>query len=150
MSERWGKDLRLLDNLERQNDRKLGFDLRAVRRLETDLLDLEAVSGAENLKQALLMRLLTPLGELAVLGHPSYGSRLFELIGERNTQANRNRAKVFILRALQAEPRVEKILSVSVTMNRQDPAGMDIDIRLVPIDSERPENLIFPFFLEEV
>jgi phage baseplate assembly protein W len=150
MSERWGKDLRLLDDLERQNDRKRGFDLRAVRRLETDLLDLEAVNGSENLKQALLMRLLTPLGELAILGHASYGSRLFELIGERNTQANRNRAKVFILLALQAEPRVEKILSVSVTMNRQNPAGMDIDIQLVPIDSERPENLVFPFFLEEV
>jgi len=150
MSERWGRDLRLLDSLERQNDRKRGFDLRIVRRKETDALDLEAVSGAENLKQALLMRLLTPLGELAVLGHPGYGSRLFELIGEGNTQANRNRAKVFILQALQAEPRIEKILSVSVTQNRGNPAGMDIDIWLVPIDSEMPENLVFPFFLEGV
>ena len=150
MSERWGKDLRLLDSLERQNDRKRGFDLRVVRRRETDALDLEAVSGTENLKQALLMRLLTPLGELAVLGHPGYGSRLFELIGEGNTQANRNRAKVFILQALQAEPRIEKILSVSVTQNRGNPAGMDIDIWLVPIDSEMPENLVFPFFLEGV
>ncbi len=150
MSERWGKDLRLLDSLERQNDRKRGFDLRIVRRPETGLLDLEAIGGAENLKQALLMRLLTPLGELAILGHPSYGSRLFELIGERNTQANRNRAKVFILLALGAEPRVKKVLSLSVTQNRQNPAGMDIDIWLVPIDSERPENLVFPFFLEGV
>jgi phage baseplate assembly protein W len=150
MSERWGKDLRLLDNLEHQNDRKRGFDLKVVRRRETDLLDLEAVSGAENLKQALLMRLLTPLGELAVLGHPSFGSRLFELIGERNNQANRNRAKVFILLALQAEPRVESILSVNVTANRQNQAGMDIDIWIMPIDSENPENLVFPFFLEEV
>lgn len=150
MSERWGKDLRLLDNLERQNERKRGFDLKVVRRRETDLLDLEAVSGAENLKQALLMRLLTPLGELAVLGHPSFGSRLFELIGERNNQANRNRAKVFILLALQAEPRVKKVLSVNVTQNRQNPAEMDIDIWIMLIDSENPENLVFPFFLEEV
>jgi phage baseplate assembly protein W len=150
MSERWGKDLRLLDNLERQNERKRGFDLKVVRRRETDLLDLEAVSGAENLKQALLMRLLTPLGELAVLGHPSFGSRLFELIGERNNQANQNRAKVFILLALQAEPRVKKVLSVNVTQNRQNPAEMDIDIWIMLIDSENPENLVFPFFLEEV
>jgi phage baseplate assembly protein W len=150
MSERWGRDLSLLDSLERQNDRKRGFDLKSVRRPETDLLDLQAVSGAENLKQAILMRLLTPLGELAVLGHPSYGSRLFELIGERNTQTNRNRAKVFILQALQAEPRVEKILSVNATMNYQDPAKMDIDISLIPIDGDRPENLVFSFFLEEV
>jgi len=150
MSERWGKDLRLLGNLERQNDRNRGADLCIVRRPETDAIDLETLHGAENLEQALLMRFLTPLGELSILGHPSYGSRLFELIGEKNNEASRNRAKVFVLQALAAEPRVKQVKSVRVTQNSSNPARIDIDIWLVPIDSDRPLNLVFPFFLEGV
>lgn len=147
MSERWGTDLRLLRNLERQNDRDRGSDLSTVRRPETGQVDLETLSGADNLKQALLLRFLTPVGELALLGHPSYGSRLFELIGERNTETNRNRAKMFVLQALAAEPRVKEVRSVRVTQNRADPTRIDIDVSLVPIDSDTPFNLVFPFFL---
>lgn len=150
MNERWGKDLRLLGNLERQNDRNRGTDLCTIRRPETGSWDLEALSGAENLEQGLLMRFLTPLGELSILGHPRYGSRLFELIGERNDEATRNKAKVFVLQALGAEPRVKEVNSVRVTQNRSNPARMDIDIWLVPIDSDKPQNLVFPFFLEGV
>jgi phage baseplate assembly protein W len=146
--ERWGTDLRLLRNLERQNDRDRGRDLSTVQRDETGRVDLATWSGLDNLRQALLLRFLTPAGELAVLGHSSYGSRLFELMGERNTETNRNRAKMFVLQALGAEPRVKEVLSVRVTQNRTDPGRMDIDVRLVPIDSDTSINLVFPFFLE--
>src|SRR5947209_14155752 len=53
-------------------------------------LDLQVVSGTDNLAQAVLMRLLTPRGELAALGHPEYGSRLHELVGRQNTATTRN------------------------------------------------------------
>jgi phage baseplate assembly protein W len=53
---------------------------------------LETLQRVDNLKQALLLRFLTPTGELALLGHPDYGSRLSELIGELNNETNRNRA----------------------------------------------------------
>ena len=36
--------------------------------------DLVARDGLENLAQAVILRLLTPRGELAALGHPDYGS----------------------------------------------------------------------------
>ena len=149
MSERWGTDLRLLRNLERQNDRDRGRDLSTVQRPEPRRgVDLEILSGADNLKQALLLRFLTPVGELAPLGHPNYGSRLFELIGELNTETNRNRAKMYVLQALQAEPRVKEVLSVRVTQRRAEPTQMDIDVQLVPIDSDTPLNLVFSFSLE--
>ena len=148
MSERWGRDLRLLSNLEQQSDRSRGADLCTIRRPETGAVDLETLSGAENLEQGLLMRFLTPLGELSILGHPNYGSRLFELIGERNNEASRNRAKVFVLQALDAEPRVKQVKAVRVTQNRSNPARIDIDIWLLPIDGDKPLNLVFPFFLE--
>jgi phage baseplate assembly protein W len=146
--ERWGTDLRLLRNLEHQSERDRGRDLSTVQRPETGQVDLERLSGADNLKQALLLRFLTYVGELALLGHPNYGSRLFELIGERNTPTNRNRAKLFVLQALNAEPRVKEVRSVQVTQNRADPTRIDIDVWLVPSDSDTPLNLVFPFFLE--
>jgi phage baseplate assembly protein W len=149
MDDRWGTDLRLLRNLERQNDRDRGRDLSTAQRHEARRgVDLETLHGLDNLRQALLLRFLTHAGELAALGHPDYGSRLHELIGELNTQTNRNRAKLYVLQALAAEPRVKEVLSVQVTQNQAEPTRMDIDVWLSAIDSDTPVNLVFPFFLE--
>jgi phage baseplate assembly protein W len=146
--EQFGGDLRLLGNLERQNDRNRGSDLFTIRRTGTGLKDLETLQGVENLQQELLLRFLTPQGELAILGHPDYGSRLHQLIGELNNDASRNRAKLYVLQALAAEPRVKKVLSVSVTQNASDRTRMDIRVSLLSIDSATPLNLVFPFFLQ--
>ncbi|MCI5143873.1 MAG: hypothetical protein D3909_19555, partial [Candidatus Electrothrix sp. ATG1] len=59
----------------------LGTDLRIVFSVNgADLSGsekgLEIVTGPENLRQALLLRLFTDQGELTGLGHPGYGSRL--------------------------------------------------------------------------
>lgn len=151
MSELWGRDIRLLKSLERQNDRDQGSDLSIVQRPEIGRgLDLDVLSNLDNLRQALLLRFLTPFGDLAALGHPSYGSRLFELIGELNSETNRNRAKVFVLQALAEEPRVKEVVAVNVTQGLSDRTRMDIDILLVPIDSSTPINLVFPFSLNGV
>ena len=147
-NERWGIDLRLLRNLEHQNDRDRANDLSTTVRPQTKQVDLEVLSEANNLIQALLLRFLTPLGELTPLGHPDYGCRLFELMGELNNETNRNRAKLFVLQALAAEPRVKQVLSVTVTQNKSDRSRMDINVFLKPIDSDTPLNLVFPFFLE--
>lgn len=69
--------------------------------------DLASVEGRENLAQALVLRLLTPRGALAALGHPDYGSRLGELIGEHKTEALRARCRAFVLECVAQEPRVQ-------------------------------------------
>lgn len=69
--------------------------------------ELRTVSGRENLGQALILRLLTPRGALAELGHAAYGSRLGELIGRRKNAATRALAKAYVLEAVRQEPRVE-------------------------------------------
>jgi phage baseplate assembly protein W len=143
----FGADLRLLGNLDRQNSRERGSDLATARRPESGEVDLARLSGIDNLKQALLLRFLTPLGEMEPLGHSDYGSRLSELIGERNTETNRNRAKLFVLQALAAEPRVAKVLAVDVTTQRSAPTTVDIAVRLVAISGDTPLNLVFPFSL---
>ena len=146
-AERYGTDLRLLEDLEFQNDRNRGSDLATIERDETREIDLETLAGIDNLKQALLLRFLTPMGELAALGHPDYGSRLYELIGERNIESNRNRAKMYVLQALAAEPRVKQVRSVRVTQGLADRTRVDIAVSLTAIDSDTPLNLVFPFFL---
>lgn len=145
--ERFGTDLRLLSDLLRGDSRSGGEDLKTV--AGGGGVDLERVAGVENLQQALLLRFLTPVGDLAQLGHPRYGSRLFELVGELNTETNRNRAKLFVLEALAAEPRVAEVLRVAVTADRRrDPARIDIAVSLRAVDRDTPINLVFPFFLE--
>src|SRR3954447_18132522 len=57
---------------------------------------LAAVAGRANLAQALIVRLLTPRGSLAGLGHPAYGSRLGELVGRRNDVTARNLARLYV------------------------------------------------------
>src|SRR3954471_24170247 len=77
--------------------------------------DLATVDGRDSLRQALVNRLRTRRGELAPLGHPTYGSRLFTLLGRPNTDTMRNLAKLFVLEALAEEPRIEMKLRVRVT-----------------------------------
>lgn len=145
--ERFGTDLRLLTDLESRNSRSAGEDLKTVE--GGGGVDLERLPGVGNLQQALLLRFLTPVGDLAALGHPDYGSRLFELIGELNNETTRNRAKLFVLQALAAEPRVEEVRSVRVTTDRRRaPTRIDIQVSVLPLGSDTHLNLVFPLFLE--
>lgn len=97
------------------------------------LLDYETIDGADNLGQAVVMRLLTPLGELTELGHPEYGSRLNELLGSPNSETQRGLAKLFVLEALAQEPRIAKVEEVTVTPAIEATDLVDILIRVQPI-----------------
>ena len=147
-ADQFGADIRLLSNLQFQNNRDRGSDLLVTTRAQTGRVDLQTIRDTDNLKQALLLRFLTPVGELTQLGHPDYGSRLSELIGELNNDANRNLAKMFVLQALALEPRVQQVLNVTVTQNSARRNQMDIAVSLKAITSQAPLNLVFPFFLQ--
>lgn len=97
------------------------------------LIDFDIVSGRDNLSQAIIMRLLTPRGELDALGHPEYGSRLHELIGRENTPTTRNLVKLFILEALQLEPRIEAKMTVVVTAADEHPPDVGRGARNVTL-----------------
>ncbi len=144
----FGSDLRLLKDLEHQNSRDRGSDLLVHRRPRTGKMDLDSLSEVDNIKQALLLRFLTPVGELALLGHPDYGCRLIELIGELNVERTRNKAKMFVLQALAGEPRIDRVVSVDVTPNANDRTRIDIAVQAITVDHSTPLNLVFPFFLD--
>lgn len=122
------------------------------RRVVTDrglrrLTDFATVSGRDNLAQAILMRLLTPRGELAALAHPEYGSRLHELIGRPNTASTRSLARLFVLEALQREPRIEKIADIQVEATPGARDRIDIRLQVKPIGASAALTL-GPFSLE--
>lgn len=98
--------------------------------------DFVTVDGRENLGQALTTRLLTPKGELGPLGHPAYGSRLHEVIGQLNTPTTRNLAKLFVIESLKAERRVEAIESVEVTPHPVNRFLLRIAISVKPVGGD--------------
>lgn len=111
------------------------------------LLDMALNTGPDNLAQAVIIRLLTPRGELADLGHPEYGSRLFELVGRVNTETTRNLARLYILESLRREPRIDAVtdLAVDPAPNRRSsiaitlavkPVGRSATITIGPITLE--------------
>lgn len=107
------------------------------------LRDFVLVAGRENLGQALVARLLTPRGELAPLGHPAYGSRLHEVIGQPNTPTTRNLAKLFVIEALKAERRVEEIVSVEVTPHPANRFLILVAVEVRPVGAEAALALAF-------
>jgi phage baseplate assembly protein W len=92
--------------------------------------DLAPHTGRENLAQAIALRLLTPVGSLAALGHPTYGSRLQDLLGRRKDESNRLLCRAFVLEALAAEPRIDP----GATVVEFDRERETIDAFMVAID----------------
>jgi phage baseplate assembly protein W len=124
-------------------------DLRVVRSTGLVRTDLELVEDAANLEQAVANRLKTRKGELAGLGHPDYGSRHHELMGEPNVERTRNLIKFFVLQALRDEPRIERVLRAEVRADHAPPREtVRIELTIKPIGSQVPLNLVVPFSLE--
>ena len=118
--------------------------------LTRQVRDLNTVAGVDQAVQFLVNRLMTRKGELAPLGHPDYGSRHHELIGEPNTERTRNVIKIHVLEALRHEPRVAKVLRcvVDAGSRPRETVRIVIDVRL--IDEPTPLNLVVPFELGQV
>jgi phage baseplate assembly protein W len=109
--------------------------------------DLGVVTGRANLAQSLVLRLQTERGELEQLAHPDYGSRHHRLIGELNTESNRNLVKLYVLECLQQEPRLAEILRVDVRpydrAERRSEVRIEIEARAR--EDPTPFSLVIPF-----
>ncbi len=102
------------------NKEILGTDLNLQEKgLGSDLVvsptgDLVIVSEEPNLAQAIINRLRTIEGELYEIEHPTYGSRLYDFIGELNNDITRNRIRNYIKSTLMKEPRIKEIVKITV------------------------------------
>ena len=126
-------------------------DLRdEVRTSGYGLRDLKIAVGVEALRQAIANRLKTRKGELAALGHPEYGSRHYELIGEPNVERTRNLIKLYILQSLKKEARIEKVLRADVKSEHIPPRNtVRIELSVKVIGQALPLDIIVPFNLSE-
>jgi phage baseplate assembly protein W len=119
----------------------------SVRRIEQGrgviLRDFALTEGRDNLGQALTARLLTPRGEITALGHPGYGSRVHEVIGQPNTPTTRNLAKLFVIEALKQERRVEAIVSVEVTPHPANRLLVLVAVAVKPVGGDAVLALAF-------
>ena len=114
-----------------------------------DVADLAVIDGLDNLTQAIANRLKTRRGELTPLGHPNYGSRHHELIGEPNVPRTWNLVKLYILEALRDEPRIEKVLQATVAPDHQPPRDtVRIELTVLLVGVPTPVDLVVPFSLE--
>jgi phage baseplate assembly protein W len=118
--------------------------LQASRGVEWDFVVRD---GKENLAQAVILRLLTPRGELSALGHADYGSRVHELIGREHTATARNQLKLFILEALKLEPRIDKVVELGVIPSPGTRSTVDVWLKVKPVGFDTPVD-IGPFSIE--
>ncbi|RLE69052.1 MAG: hypothetical protein DRJ34_01690, partial [Thermoprotei archaeon] len=108
MSMDLGRDLKLRET-------ELGADLTISS--EGDLMLIE---GEENLGQAIINRLRTRVGELRDLGHPRYGSTLYEMIGQPNNDRTRSLVRMIVRETIMRDRRVKEIISLTITTSKRD------------------------------
>jgi len=98
------------------------------------------------LAQAIINRLLTRKGELTRLGHPNYGSRLYELIGELNNLRLRAKAEVFLRDCLSQEKRIESIRFIEFEPPERgiDRSVLKIIIGIKPVGNMAEFSLVLP------
>jgi hypothetical protein len=102
------------------------------------LQDLSSVAGRANLAQALILRLLTRQGALAPLGHPEYGTRLVELVGQRNDDTARNLSRLFTVAGIAQEKRVARLLDLTVDTPDGQPDTIRITFAVLPLHDDQP------------
>lgn len=134
----FGKDLKIVDRYPGQ-DLIAGITASGKR-------DFRLAEGRENLSQALTLRLITPQGMLSKVGHSSYGSRLYELIGELNNPTNRKLVELYTRETLVQDLRVKEIKEIKVTTSESARNRVDIHISLIPVETEIPLNIMMPFY----
>lgn len=106
--------------------------------------DLDVVSGVAAADQLFVNRLKTHKGELAPLGHPEYGSRHHELIGQPNVEGTRALVKLHVLECLSHEPRITKVRRCDVVAGRRrDEVRIEVDVEIAGEPNSR--LLVVPF-----
>lgn len=114
--------------------------------------DLKQVDGRSNLTQSILNRLFTRKGEIAGLGHPEYGSRLYQLMGEPNNKRTRALAELYIRESLDEEIRIKEIVSVIVEeppRNSIERNMIIIKMALLAVEEEEPLTISLSMKLED-
>lgn len=119
-------------------DAKNGYD-ESISTLTDDNQDLKTVSGVDNLRQSIALRLLTRRGTL--LNHPEYGTNLMDYIGDNITTETLQLIKVEVKRTISTD---ERVSSVDISESYLNGNKTLIVVKITPIDS----NTAFKLFID--
>lgn len=108
--------------------------------------DFKTMRYYDDLKQAIINRLRTAIGELSL--HPYYGCRLNELVGTNANSLTLSIAEMNVREALLQEPRINEITRIRPNFRALSSKQIiDIDIIVLPINSLEPLNLIYALWI---
>jgi phage baseplate assembly protein W len=108
--------------------------------------DISLISSIEGVKQAIVDRLRTEIGDLPY--DTSYGVNLDLLIGQKHTPEREEILRLAIIQTLQQEPRIETISQVQVVADKNRNDVLYVSIIVVPtaIQSTLSLNLVYPYW----
>nr|WP_063572711.1 GPW/gp25 family protein [Luteibacter rhizovicinus] len=100
----------------------------------------------EDIRQAILLILQTAPGERVML--PTFGCRINELVFAAGNASSLSLAQLYAREALeQWEPRIQ-VAGVGASIDPAAPDCMLISVDYVVRDRNRPDNLVYPFYLK--
>lgn len=127
--EQYGRDINLFEN-----------DLRGSNSGEVEL-----VTFSKNLLESLKHRLLTQKGEL--FKHENYGSELHKLLGLNINQTSIELCRLYVVEALNQDPRIEELIEITITPNYSNRA-FEISVIFTSIVNREELNLVYDYFLD--
>lgn len=89
--------------------------------------DLDVISGLDNLREAVLRRMLTRPGSL--VHRPDYGVGLVDFKGAPVTLTTKRQLATRIREQLTLDPRIDRVVSVSVSSEDATPETITIVVR---------------------
>jgi phage baseplate assembly protein W len=105
--------------------------------------DLTAISGLENMKQAIIRRIMTKKGSL--IHRPDYGCSLESLQNAPTTLATKERFVQELVNQFKNEPRVDKITQVSIINADGSPEKITIIVKVRLVGYDEVAVSIQPF-----
>lgn len=101
---------------------------------------------AEDIREAILLILQTSPGERVLL--PAFGCRINELVFAAGNASTISLAQLYTRQALeQWEPRIQ-VTGVAASIDPRQPQCMQVTVDYVIRDHNRPDNLVYPFYLK--
>lgn len=105
--------------------------------------DLELISGLDNVKESLFRRLLTVQG--SIIHRPGYGVGIKRYQGALNSLQNQRELALLIKEQFEQDPRVEKLLGVSITSSDARPDIVKVLIRVQIVGYGEQQFSFIPF-----
>ncbi|WP_041275356.1 GPW/gp25 family protein [Desulforamulus ruminis] len=95
--------------------------------------------GPENVRQAVWLRIHTPLGALVL--HPEYGNPVYDLLSEPMDETWPTRAALAMRECLSYEPRIE-VQAVQIKLSHEE-RKVQFVITYIVLGQPKPENVVW-------